>query len=267
MARRVLEQHPSLTTQLQRDRARLSRLLLAAVPGLDEGARGAAWLRRVEIKASAAPVEEGLDALPVTAELRSTTPDGRRAASVVGATVGPMKVRCEWVHRRPGAAGARHELAELVAAMDDGPYGLALHDQRQAIEQVDVAVAQSRARALVSVLPLDDHSPAPVVSMVDAFVVSLQLGQVLLYELDGVERARSNTLWMRSTTLTCDGPHRATDAPFQATASLADPRLLTARGGTWRAASITGESLGMRTHCAVAHQLPDTHRVPPALVA
>jgi hypothetical protein len=245
--------------------ARLSALALTAVPGLDEESRRTAWLRRMTIHASVTPVEEGLDALPVSAGLRSTSPEGTGAASVVACRVGPMRVECELVHPRPTTTGPRPGPAELIASTEEGPYGLAIHGQRQQIEQVEVA--DGRANALVSVTPLEASSPTPPVSLVDAFVVSLQLGQVLLYELDGVERARSNNLWMRSTTLTSSGPHRAADGPIPVTASLAGTRLLRARGATWRAASIVGDSLGIRTRCSVAHELPATGRVSSAPAA
>jgi hypothetical protein len=246
--------------------ARVSGLALTAVPGLDEESRRSAWLRRVEIKASATPVEQGLESLPVSAELRGSSPEGGQVASLVACRVGSMKLACELVHPRPTAAGRRPALNELVATTDDGPYGAALHTQRQQIEHVTVDIGARRADALASVTPLD-ASQVSVVSMVDAFVVSLQLGQVLLYELDKVERARSNTLWMRSTAVASSEPCRAADGPFPVTASLADVRMLSARGATWRTASIIGDCLGIRTHCAVAHELPVSGQVTPTLAA
>jgi hypothetical protein len=246
--------------------ARMSSLALTALPGLDEESRRAAWLRRVDIKASATPTEEGLEALPVTAELRSTCADGGQAASVVACRVGPMTVQCELVHAMSTTTAPRPGIEELIETTQDGPYGMTLHEKWQHIEQVQV-IPDGQAEALVSVARPEAPSPAPLVSMVDAFVVSLQLGQVLLYELDGVERARSNTLWMRSTRLTSDGPYKATEGPFPASASLADPRLLKARGATWRTASIVGECLGIRTHCAVAHEVPDAGQVSSASAA
>jgi hypothetical protein len=63
---------------------------------------------------------------------------------------------------------------------------------------------------------------------------------------------------MRHTTIEATTPFRPALAPVAASVSLEDSRLLTARGGTWRTATIVGHSPGLRTRCAVAHELPMT---------
>ena len=93
--------------------------------------------------------------------------------------------------------------------------------------------------------------------MIDSFVISLQLGQVLLYELDELTRAGSETLWMRQTTIVADTPYRPAAGAIPVAAALHDSRLVTARGARWRTAAIVGRTQGLTTRCAVAHQLPD----------
>jgi hypothetical protein len=243
--------------------ARIGALALAGLPDLDAASRRRAWLRRVDIRAGAKPVEEGLDALTVTATRAATTLtlDGPEdALTTVDTRVGSMKVRCEFAHPlTPGGAEAP-SLTDLAAETARGTYGDAFATQRQTISDVRLDLAGSRAEAVVAVHPLDTGdrpAAAPLVSMVDAFVVSLQLGQVLLYELDGVERGRSNNLWMRSTTLSADAPYRPAVEPFPVAARLADARLLPRAGATWRTAVVVGDVLGVQTRCAVAHELPD----------
>jgi hypothetical protein len=91
--------------------------------------------------------------------------------------------------------------------------------------------------------------------MIDCFVTALQLGQVLLYELDGVSRAESSTLWMRKTVLELVTAKPVT-GPIPAHVVLEDSTLLNSRTGIWRSADIVTEFHGIRLRCSVAHQIP-----------
>lgn len=233
---------------------------------LDEQARCYMWLRRVEIRAGVKPVEDGLHTLPVSAVLRETAPaeDGLcDATSTFDCRIGPMIVRCEVEHDL-GHDGpvTRHHIPDDVVGPDLRPYGSGYREHRQAITDVVIDPRTQRARAIVGI---DLGTPAtegmeggygPTLSMVDAFVVALQLGQVLLYELDGVTRADSNTLWMRHTVLEATSPLCAVSDPFPVTVGLDDSMLLSARGGTWRTSTVVTECHGLRVKCAVTHEIP-----------
>ncbi|MFI0264771.1 AvrD family protein [Streptomyces sp. NPDC017056] len=94
------------------------------------------------------------------------------------------------------------------------------------------------------------------ISMIDAFVAALQLGQVLLYELDGLTRAQSNTLWMRSTHITRAGASRPWHGSEPITTSLQAAKALpTAAGETWRTADVVSAVGDLTVRCAVAHRL------------
>ena len=238
--------------------ARIGALALAGAPGLTAEGRRGAWLRRIDVKAAGTPWEDGLDALPIAAVRGATTLESlQRAVTTVECRVGGMKVRLELVHAVGEGPAESPTLDELAAETLQGPYGDAFTAQRQSVRDVELDLSASRASATVGVHPLGDGTETPLVTMVDAFVVSLQLGQVLLYELDGVERARSHNLWMRSTTLTAEAPARPAAGPMTVETALADTRLLSKGGAVWRTASIVGELAGVRTRCAVAHQLPE----------
>ncbi len=249
---------------------RLSETCLEHATDMDDRLRRTAWLRRVDIKAGSEPNEEGLDAVAVEAVLRETTaaPDTMGGhISVVDCRIGNMTVRCEVEHGVGPASSGRGTAAGSVSSAPLRRYGDGYQHQSQLVEKVRIDPASQHAEALVTVDPapgqglLGDGLEAqyhPSVSMVDSFVVSLQLGQVLLYELDRFPRAESNTLWMRHTSITRDTPHRSAADPFEATASLVDARLLRTAGGIWRTATIVGDCQGVRTRCAVTHQLPIT---------
>jgi hypothetical protein len=96
----------------------------------------------------------------------------------------------------------------------------------------------------------------PSLSAIDAFVSSLQLAQVLMYELDGVTRAESNTLWMLHTSLELPAVPRPVAERTPVTCSIARKHLLPLRGATWRNVDIAGDCGGVSLRCSFAHELP-----------
>lgn len=130
---------------------------------------------------------------------------------------------------------------------------------------IDTVTHSSRA-TLTSGTPVDlipesrlgrSHTLVGGPSLVDAFVATLQLGQVLLYELDHMSRADSNTLWMRQTTLTVDAPTSfSTNESHDVAVHLDRIQRLELGGAHWRTADVVGAVAGMTVRCAVAHQLP-----------
>ncbi|MDE9518925.1 hypothetical protein KKJ17_14610 [Xenorhabdus bovienii] len=92
------------------------------------------------------------------------------------------------------------------------------------------------------------------IDYVDAFVSSLQIGQILLYELDGITREKSNNLWMRSIKINesdaCDHQKGGTLAVTLENTSL------TYKGkDKWRCADIVANINNIQVRCSVAHQL------------
>ncbi|MGI5467610.1 AvrD family protein [Streptomyces sp. CA-132043] len=100
--------------------------------------------------------------------------------------------------------------------------------------------------------------------MIDCFVTNLQLAQILMYELDGVRRAESNTLWMLRTVLSADADERPEAGSAGETGSgslplhmrLTGKHLLPLRGATWRNVEVAGGLGGISLRCSLAHELP-----------
>ncbi|GLW93283.1 AvrD family protein [Actinokineospora globicatena] len=244
--------------------ATLAELAVVSAFGLDEQARRAAWVRRVRIRAGQSP-EEDLRRLPLSAQLTDTTtePGGLSTVSTVDSQVGSMRVRCEVVHAggaiTPGAT--EHDSPDaLLGPAADRYYGTGFARVHHHLDDLALDVPNTSAGAVVRLEPSDAtagiegaYQPAP--TMVEAFAAGLQLAQVLLYEMDGMRRSGSNTLWMRSTTLTATRPVAGT-GPFALRTSLATTNLVEMNGGVWRTADIHTELAGVRFTCAVAHALP-----------
>jgi hypothetical protein len=230
-----------------------------------------AWLRRVRMTAGSSP-QEDLERLPAEATVRRTEPlagEPGRAVSSVDCAVGTMRVRCEVVHALPTGAPEDTRTyaspAALLGPAADRYFGTGFTTRRQSIREVAVDRRALRADALLTIAHEDgatvptaglEGAHQPSVSMIDAFVTALQLAQIMLYDLDGMRRQDSNTLWMRQTTLTASRPDRPTEA-IPVTTRLDEPGLLRMGGGTWRTLDVVAELAGLRVRSAVAHQLPE----------
>ncbi|MGW1491293.1 AvrD family protein [Streptomyces sp. NPDC002402] len=196
------------------------------------------------------------------ATAEGSAPD--RLRTTMDCSVGSMTVRIEAEHAgtpgaagttgTPGAEGSYPMADHRPGPWCDAPYGAPHHSRRQFL--TDVRAGDHTASAALTVTTgADAQGSSLPPTMIDLFVSALQLGQVLLYRLDGVNRATSNTLWMRSTTIVPATTEPAgDDGRFQVT--LARPTKLPTRQGTWRAAQITTTYAGMRLACNVAHLLP-----------
>ncbi|GAA4438441.1 AvrD family protein [Actinokineospora soli] len=239
----------------------LAEMCLVAAFRPDPAAHRAMWVRRVKIRAGQRP-EEDLGELPLGGRLRATERVGDEFVSTVDCQVGAMRVRCEVVHTGVAIHTGRTTLSDpdaLLGPADQRYYGTGFARATHRID--DLAVDGVRASGTVRLQQSDadqgiEGAYAPAVTMVDAFATGLQLAQILLYELDGMRRADSNTLWMRSTTLDVRDPRRPADGPLALTTGLDNSELIAMDGGRWRTADVVTDLAGTTFTCAVAHALP-----------
>ncbi|WP_406117768.1 AvrD family protein [Streptomyces sp. NBC_00989] len=227
---------------------------------------------RVDIRAGSRPDEEGLESFPVTGRLVAAETAGPVWSTTLDCRIGSLSARVQARHgpgrRPPGPPRSYYLAEELPGPWNDAPYGVPHGGRRQLLTGVrveDGAGEDPRASARVALVgdgtqPALDDAPA---TMIDAFVAAMQLGQVLLYTLDGVERADSNNLWMRRTRITA-GTGAAEGTGGEVTARLERARLLRSPSGTWRTAEVDGALHGVRAWASVAHLLtspsPSTSR-------
>lgn len=253
--------------------AQLAELAIARSHGLDAEQRGAMWLRDVRIRAGRVPLEEGLDDFAVSAVLVDTGDEdvivpGFRI-STVDAQVGPLRITCVVEHPPSAGTGAgldapgEDSLDVMLGDPGARYYGGGYRAVRTSVGALKVDRSTSGATATATVR-VGDHPAGegldgfrqPSVSMIDCFVTGLQIGQVLLYELDAVDRAHSQTLWMRQTTWEVASPAPVRPGPVAVRAALENVRLLErAADDRWRTADITTRMAGLSMRCSVAHRL------------
>lgn len=264
--------------------AELAEVYLTRALGLTPAERATLRLRRVRLLAGSTPVEEELAEFPVRARIAAPVsgPDGL-AVSTVDCQVGTLRARAEVQHPSTPPVPSTAYYPDARAALGPAyrrPYAGAHRDKAQRVDgiELDLPALAATARLAVTWTTPDDLELTGVdsgahrgVSIVDAFVAAIQLGQILLYELDGVRRADSHTLWMRRTTLDIGASDQPAAGALRARlasgrpaagalrARLADAQLLTAGDGAqWRSARIEAEYDHLSITCAVAHQLPDS---------
>ncbi|MDJ0396711.1 AvrD family protein [Rhodococcus sp. G-MC3] len=241
---------------------------------LDSVDRSASWIREIHIKAGSAP-QEDLAILHVTGTvIESTLTDSFWRASTIAVSIGSMHVRLDVVHpsgHRWIGSGNYHSLDALLGEASRRYYGTGFADRTHELLGVRVDTAEGSASGSVrfsqTMKPTLDGVEGryqPAASPIDVFVANLQLGQVLLYELDGVGRSESNTLWMRSATITTTrAPIPLSNDLFVYTA-LQDSRILTIQGDQWRTATLVGALSGLNLTCKLTHKLARTPLQQPA---
>src|SRR4029453_10928830 len=185
-----------------------------------------AHLTAVTISGGSEPVDGILDNLDCAASLQANEHDG---TSVLRVPVASMSAELVVAHSssEPGLASVQSPSEEaLVGHADTRLYGALWADRQVSLRDVTVDpgegtvgsrasfsqhahVANHPAASQASVRNGLEAAYPQAPSALEHFVATLQLGQVLLYRLDNMNRADSNTLWMRKTRITLPHPAAA----------------------------------------------------------
>ncbi|MFD6437627.1 AvrD family protein [Streptomyces venezuelae] len=223
-------------------------------------------VRHLEMRAGTGRAHDEPERFPVSGRPVPAQQPGPPTETTLNCRIGSLSAQIHTRHSParparlggPGGAGQAYDLPEeLPGPWNEAPYGIAHTARRQLLTQVSVLVADGRACARATLAaPLSAAVPAGApATMVDAFVAVLQLGQVLLYTLDGVEAGHGDHLRMRRARITA-APASAARPTDQATAALAQAQLLPFTAGIWRTAQIRGALHGIQVQAHVAHLLP-----------
>jgi hypothetical protein len=244
----VAEQPPHLSTiDAMLFAAQLCGLYLAHTHGLSGG--DGFRVRRAALRAGNRPQEDRLDRFTVRAEHLGTAP-GDPAVSRFDCRIGALTVVLAVEHGGEPVPtllpGYYTDPAALPGHWNTAPFGASHRGRTQLLSDVDVDSKALRADADLTLGPGSAEA-----TMIDLFVAALQLGQVLLYDLDRLERADSNTLWMRRTVIEPTS-HRTK----RFTTVLENERRLDNAAGTWRSADVVAVQSGFALRCSVAHLLP-----------
>ncbi|MEV7192562.1 AvrD family protein [Streptomyces sp. NPDC093510] len=241
--------------------AQLTGLYAAHTLQLPPDARFA--VQHLELRAKTGQGQDEPAKFPVSGRPVDGPHPGPRTATTLECRIGSLTAR---VHARhspaptdspPGPEQVYDLPQELPGPWNEAPYGIAHTARQQLLTQVSASIAQGRACARATLAPhraaaIPAGSPA---TMIDALVAVLQLGQVLLYALDGLDHAHGDDLRMRRIRITAAGAPAARPTD-QVSAALAQAQLVPSPAGIWRTAEVRGALHGIQVQAGVAHLLP-----------
>ncbi|MBH0776172.1 AvrD family protein [Nocardia bovistercoris] len=231
---------------------------------------GRMWVRHASVRSGASPHID-LDNIPVTAAVTATaeseddeseTTFAFRVGNLSGSMtivhpigIGPLTVpgydRIETLHEIHGPRP--HYYLDGVKDHTLSATHIVVDDQATRItgrHRVNAGVEGGYSGA--------ESAHWNSVSPIDLIVGAAQLSQILLYRMDGLNRAKSNTLWMRKLEFVTDGPHRLADDEFDGTVEIRRAPVIDRGGQRWRSADLLiKEFRGLTGSCLLAHQIPD----------
>ncbi|MCK2240022.1 MULTISPECIES: AvrD family protein [unclassified Crossiella] len=248
---------------------RLAEIHLTQHDGLSPHQLASAWLCDARIKAGNTPVQQELAAFDVLAHLseREHADEPGRELSTWHCRIGSLTATIMINHPRPDHLHTGTPEPHPIWNPHHGPFGTGVADRGQHLADIHLRPDHQQAHAHQITFNATGMAAEPgegleglyqpAISVIDLFVAVLQLGQVMLYQLDGIDRDTSHTLWMRRTHIIAGPPRAHTAQPFTLLASLFNTQLLQTRTGeTWRRADITSYTDDGMVRCSVAHQLP-----------
>jgi avirulence D protein (AvrD) len=230
-------------------------LYLRTAYGLSPSDSQITALDHLRISAGSAPVEHELTSFPVEMSAGSSTDTAHPSCvcTTFDCTIANLclivSVRHPCAEQRSGTV----VVAPTGLAPCSFATGWADRDNTATDLAIDRDSLTAAGQAWITPPPL--WCPRPQDLVVDAFVVTLEVGQILLYELDQLDRADSNTLWMRQTEIGWGSPSYGRNSAAMTT-TISKPRILDRGEERWRVADICGDVYGVTVRCAIAHRLP-----------
>jgi len=192
-------------------------------------------LKSISIVAGNSPVEESLGSVSVVGKVRQSECN----EFLVDLSIANMDLQLEYSSKK--AIGS-----PLISTSK----------QPIKVENIMALANDQRNAACGIVTPLSHHLNEAW-SISSCFAAALQLGQTLLYELDGIKRSESNTLWMKRTKISLtQGLSPSSDLPQPIFVRLDNARRYTKADGEWRRADIYSLMCNASIVCSVTHKLP-----------
>ena len=189
-------------------------------------------LSSISIVAGKRPVDNDLSAVPITGEVLLDD----TACEIMVLQIANMEVT---LRLRPDADRHARPLAY----------------RRHPVELGKVMLNSGQMQA--SAMAYSSPEQTGVWSLSASFACALQLGQLLLYKLDNIDRAKSNTLWMKKTAIGFSDlmPYGGNVQPIHA--HLEDVLKYSKADGDWRRANVCAAFCNVQIICRVTHRLPD----------
>jgi hypothetical protein len=211
---------------------------------------GMLYLERAAVKAGSEPAT--MDGIAVEVQMEVPSTPGVPTDLAVNARVANMDVRLEFAEITPARSAL--DVARFDPSSSGGPWR---SRQTKILDLVvDGSAGQISARASVDALP--GHYAATRVQAPEALLIAAQVGQVLVYQHDEIDRAESDNLWMRRIDLRMEhskplGPGEITEVRGR----IDRVRDVPLGGRVFRTFRVSGGSAHFSCAADIAHALPD----------
>lgn len=189
----------------------------------------------ITIRASKKPIEE-LDYIKISFDVISESEN----TLFFSGKVGNMSVNLEVI---------RHEEHDLQLSPAFNIEGF-----KHSVQSIKNIRIKSKFESEALVIKTINGERAKKLDYIDAFVSGLQLGQILLYELDDITREGSNNLWMRSVNFKFHSKETTSNSNHLDVV-LENTTLIRKHDAEWRSADIVANLNHIQVKCSVTHQL------------
>lgn len=191
---------------------------------------------KINITAGKSPVESDFEKIEITGSLKKLNKD----TNILDMNISNMNIQifyCNDTHK--------------IEPIEFGHYSKTPLE----INDVMINVDELKAAALVNNRRILKENIEPW-STSCLFSAGLQLGQILLYQLDSISRAESNTLWMKKTEIFFLSNQPNIDVSHPIFTRLENVKRYTKADGDWRRADIYSIIGNTKIICSVTHKLP-----------
>jgi hypothetical protein len=250
----------------------LTEAYLTHAHRLDPAARRGIWTRAFKMRAGAT-AQEHLDHVAAHGRrgpVRLGPAGTREVVSDFDFRIGGIRLSVEAEHNAGTPTvnpGTWDEVDQLLGDADRRHYGRGYTTRRQNIGAITVDPTGSLATGQVQVeedpfvdgLLREGMAAAyePTLSLVDATVCVAQLAQILAYSLEGVDRGRTGTFWMRQYRMRFDTPTTSITEPLTMTFRVVRRQRIDRTGASWRLYDLAGDIGGNPVSTSIAFTVSD----------
>jgi hypothetical protein len=241
----------------------VAEVSLAHSRGLSPAQLRRSWVSRIDLRTGNEP-QVGVGEIPVTATETGSRLDRESSVTTFAVQVGGAKVSLDVVHDsgelRSGPASEFESAEELLGPDRERLYGAAYKDSL--IETADIELQAEdgvvRAQHQVRMAAPSVGAEAafgPSLSYPDVLIAAAQLSQILVYQMDDISRADSNTFWLRRMTLSAESPDRICQQ-IASEVRVVKHRVLDRPEHIWSTSDVAIQFGAVHVDASVAHELP-----------
>ncbi len=246
----------------------LNEMFLIHKYNLDHLGREHMWLRKYSISAGNAPYEN-LDSFEIYTTCKGTTleADIGSNVSVFESEIGALKVCCEIEHNiNPKVSETEYEYYyadgdDILGDSDSRYYGMGYRYSDYDVFDLKIDFENEKIENVIRINRVKETPFGiegfyrPSISMIDSIILSGQISQALLYNIDQVEREDTGTLWMRKVTME-NTNHSRQNEEFVAETHITNGKIINMKGNLWRKAEIYSNFNGIICNYSLAYELP-----------